>query len=112
MDYTPGQMMQKNRNTVSISPSNDDNSTASHSTVNSNHPSKKQLTDEAQMNIECNRIESETTQAALDGGTSPAVKVLQMPYEGLRVMLKIKETRITSNYRKRNLSSTADGLNA
>jgi len=51
---------------------------------------------EVQVNIECDRIASETTATILAGGSPPDKTILQMPYPGSKVMLRIGKTWITS----------------
>ena len=53
-------------------------------------------TDEVQINIECDRIASETTQAVLKGGVSPPDPVISLPYAGSKAMFRIRGRWITS----------------
>ena len=53
-------------------------------------------TDEVQINIECDRIASETTQAVLKGGVSPPDPVISLPYAGSKAMFHIRGRWITS----------------
>ena len=60
---------------------------------------EKKLTDEAMMNIACDNIARETTAAALRGEELYSDTVMELPYVGLRAMLCIKQTWITSRYK-------------
>ena len=53
-------------------------------------------TDEVQINIECDRIASETTQEVLKGGISPPDPVISLPYAGSKAMFRIRGRWITS----------------
>ena len=70
---------------MSTSSSEDGNSVSSHIRGNVSHSpwDKKQLSEEAQLNIECNRIVSETMQAALNGGAPPHGKSARDSIGGL-----------------------------
>ena len=57
---------------------------------------QKILIDEAKMNIVCDRLARETTEAVLDGGEAPRGYTLGLPYAGSWAMVKKKETWITS----------------
>ena len=50
------------------------------------------------MNIICDKLAGATTQAALAGGNAQGRVLLDLPYAGSKVMLKIKNTYITSRY--------------
>ena len=60
---------------------------------------EKKLTDEAMMNIVCNDIATDTTAVALRGEEPYPGSVMDLPYAGLRAMLCIKQTWITSKYK-------------
>ena len=57
---------------------------------------KKPLKQNALINIACDEIASGTTAAVLDGGKEPSQKILQLPYQGSKAMLRIGKTWITS----------------
>ena len=59
---------------------------------------KTQMTDEAIMNIVCNKLAGATTRAALEGGDAQGRVLLDLPYEGSRAMLKIQNRWATSRY--------------
>ena len=59
---------------------------------------KKQMTDEAMMNIICDNLAGATTRAALEGGDAQGRVLLDLPYQGSRAMLKIKNRWVTSRY--------------
>ena len=48
------------------------------------------MTDEAKMNIICDKLAGGTTRATLEGGDNQGWALLDLPYAGLRVMLEIK----------------------
>ena len=54
------------------------------------------MKDEAKMNIVCDKLTGETTQAALEGGNAQGRVLLDLPYAGSRVMLEIRNKWITS----------------
>ena len=56
--------------------------------------------DEAMMNIACDDIATETTAVALRGEEPYSDKVMELPYEGSRAMLRIKQIWITSKYKE------------
>ena len=56
------------------------------------------MSDEATMNIVCDKLAGATTQAALAGGSARGRVLLDLPYTGSKVMLKIRKTYIMSRY--------------
>ena len=59
----------------------------------------KALSLEAQVNVECDALATETSAAILAGGTSDGLpKVLQPPYPGSKAMLRIGDKWITSRF--------------
>ena len=59
---------------------------------------KKRMTDEAQMNIECDSLAGETTQAVLEGGGAQRSVLLDLTNTGSRAILKIQREWIKSRY--------------
>ena len=53
---------------------------------------EKKLTDEAMMNITCDGTATDTTAVALRGEAPYPDTVMELPYAGLRAMLRIKKT--------------------
>ena len=56
------------------------------------------MTNEAMMNIVCDKLACVTTQAALEGGGTQGRALLDLPYVGSRAMLKIQNRWTTSRY--------------
>ena len=59
---------------------------------------RKQMTDEAMMNIIHNKLAGATTRTALEGGAAQERALLDLPYKGSRAILKIQNRRATSHY--------------
>ena len=55
------------------------------------------MTDEAKINIECDKLTGKTTQAALEGGRLGGV-LLDLPYTGSWAVLKTQWKWIMSRY--------------
>ena len=51
------------------------------------------------MNIECDKLAGETTQATLEGGSAQGGTLLDLLYAGSKVMLKLNGKGITSWYK-------------
>ena len=63
------------------------------------HDARKELTLAAKVNIECDKIATETLSAALTSGDRPSdPMVLKLPYEGSRALLQIQGIWITSKH--------------
>ena len=56
------------------------------------------MTDEAKMNIVCDKLAGAITRAALEGGGAQGRALLDLPYAGSQAMLKIQNKWITSRY--------------
>ncbi len=63
-------------------------------------PQDKKLSDEAQMNVACDKQASCVTDGALQGLTTSPSPILTLPYPGSRAMLRIKKRWITAKYKK------------
>ena len=55
---------------------------------------------EALINMACDELASATTDTAKDSETTPAGPVLEMPYQGSRIMLKIKGVWVVSDTKR------------
>ena len=60
---------------------------------------RKERPKEVKINIACDHLATDTTNAALDGGTAPDAPVLRLPYKGSKAMFKIKGQWITSRFK-------------
>ena len=56
------------------------------------------MTNEAMMNIICDKLAGATTRAALEGGGAQVRALLDLPYVGSPAMLKIRSRWVTSHY--------------
>ena len=56
------------------------------------------MTNEAMMNIVCDKLAGATTWAALEGGDAQGRALLDLPYAGSRAMLKIRSRGVTFHY--------------
>ena len=60
---------------------------------------QKKLAKQAQLNIACDMMASDTTAAKMNGGGIPDDPVLRLPYPGSKAMLKIGRRWITSRFK-------------
>jgi hypothetical protein len=90
-----------------------DPSTEPRSLVPDRELGKKNLSDEALMNIACDENADEAAREHMECPEAPPPDILQPPYEGSKAMLKIGELWITSDYdRNIHFASTARALRA
>ena len=70
---------------------------------------EKKLMDEAMMNIACDDIATETTAVALRGEEPYSDKIMELPYEGSRAMLRIKQTWTPSKKKRKYTKNEGRG---